>query len=185
MNGIPEAVPSGDQAAAIPRSKVIAVVAVLLAIGAVLRMFAPPIAGITPNFVIAMYCLAIVLVRPDVRGALAIGLVGGAVAMLFSKSPIPYLNLVSEPLGALACVLTVRVLPELKIRNLSLKPIAATAVGTLISGGLYVTLNFSIALKMPPEALLAAFIGVVAPVTVANAVIAQLLYAPSKSFLKL
>ena len=70
------------------RSKQLALVAVLIAIGAVTRMFTPPIAGITPNFVIAMYCLAILLIRPNPGGAI-IGLVGGAVTMMFSKSPIP------------------------------------------------------------------------------------------------
>jgi hypothetical protein len=71
------------------RSKQLAVVAVLIAIGAVLRMFTPPIAGITPNFVIAMYCIAILLVRPNIGGAIGIGLVGGAVAMMFPSHPSP------------------------------------------------------------------------------------------------
>lgn len=185
MSNTLNAVQTGESVNTIPRSKVIAVVAVLLAIGAVLRMFAPPIAGITPNFVIAMYCLSIILIRPDLRGALAIGIVGGAVAMMFSKSPIPYLNLITEPAGALACVLIVRYLPELALKSYAFKPTLATAIGTLVSGTLYVVLNFSVALKMPTEALLAAFISVVIPVTIANAIIAQILYAPSKKFLRL
>ena len=50
----------------------VAVVAVLLAVGAVLRMFVPPFAGITPNFIIGMYCLAILLLRPLTVGLLAL-----------------------------------------------------------------------------------------------------------------
>jgi len=42
----------------------VAVIAVLLAVGAVLRMFTPPFFGITPNLIIGMYCLAILLLRP-------------------------------------------------------------------------------------------------------------------------
>jgi hypothetical protein len=118
------------------RSKQLALVAVLIAIGAVLRMFTPPIAGITPNFVIAMYCLAILLIRPNPGGAVGIGLVGGAVAMMFSKSPIPYLNLVSEPAGALACALTVLYLPAPARGGYSFKPALATIIGTLVSGTL-------------------------------------------------
>lgn len=171
------------------RSKQLAVVAVLLAIGAVLRAVTPPIAGITPNFVIAMYCLAILLIRPNLGGALGIGLVGGAVAMIFSKSPIPYLNLISEPAGALACAFIVSYLPEFSLKNYSFKPILAAAIGTLASGLLYITLNFKFALNLPPEKMMiawqAAFITVVIPVTVINAVLNQIFCAPAKKFLKI
>lgn len=171
------------------RSKQLAVVAVLIAIGAVLRMFSPPIAGITPNFVIAMYCLSILLVRPNLGGALGIGLVGGAVAMIFSKSPIPYLNLITEPAGAIACALIVRYLPEMSLGNYSFKPSLACAIGTLVSGLLYITLNFKFALNLPPEKLMiawkAACVMVVIPVTVINVVLGQLLYLPAKKFLRI
>ena len=171
------------------RSKQLALVAVLIAIGAVLRMFTPPIAGITPNFVIAMYCLSILLVRPNAGGALGIGLVGGAVAMIFSKSPIPYLNLIAEPAGALACALIVRYLPALALGSYSFKPTLATIIGTLVSGTLYITLNFKFALNLPPEKLIiawqTAFVMVVLPVTAINAVLAQILYAPAKKFLRI
>lgn len=170
------------------RSKQLAVVAVLLAIGAVLRAVTPPIAGITPNFVIAMYCLAILLIRPNLGGAIGVGLVGGAVAMIFSKSPIPYLNLISEPAGAIACACIVSFLPELSLKNYSFKPILAAALGTLVSGLVYITLNFKFALNLPPEKIMiawnAAFITVVLPVTAINAVLAQILYAPAKKFLR-
>ncbi|BAF59837.1 hypothetical membrane protein [Pelotomaculum thermopropionicum SI] len=171
------------------RSRQIAVVAVLIAIGAVLRMFSPQIAGITPNFIIAMYCLSILLVRPNAGGALGIGLVGGAVAMIFSKSPIPYLNLISEPAGALACAATVSYLPELAAGRYSFKPTLATTLGTLVSGLVYITLNFKFALNLPADKFLIAWktalAVVVVPVTVINAVLAQILYAPAKKFLKL
>lgn len=171
------------------RTKQIALVAVLIAIGAVLRVFTPPIAGITPNFVIAMYCLAILLVRPNIGAAAGIGLVGGAVAMIFSKSPIPYLNLISEPAGALGCVLITRYLPELSLGKYSFKPCLAAAIGTLVSGTVYITLNFNFALNLPPEKIMllwkTAFITVVIPVTLINAVLAQILYAPAKKFLKI
>jgi len=171
------------------RSKQLAIVAVLLAIGAVLRAVTPPIAGITPNFVIAMYCLAILLIRPNLGGALGIGIVGGAVAMIFSKSPIPYLNLISEPAGALACAFIVSYLPEFSLKNYSFKPTLAAAIGTLVSGIVYITLNFNFALHLPPEKMMiawkAAFITVVIPVTVINALLAQIFCAPAKKFLKI
>ena len=165
------------------RTKEIAVVAFLIAIGAVLRMFAPNILGITPNFVIAMYCLAILLIKPKIGGALGIGIVAGAVSMIFSKSPIPYLNLFSEPSGALVCAFLASYLPELSIKNYSFKPALATLLGTLVSGGVFVVLNFQYALHLPAAAMQAAFIGVVTPVSLINMIIAQALYAPVKKFL--
>lgn len=165
------------------RTKEIAVVAFLIAIGAVLRMFSPAILGITPNFIIAMYCLAILLIRPKIGPALGIGIVAGAVSMIFSKSPIPYLNLASEPAGAIVCALLARYLPELSISKYSFKPALTTLFATLVSGGIYVVLNFQLALHLPVAAMQAAFVGVVIPVAAINMFIAQALYAPVKKFL--
>ncbi len=168
----------------ITKTKSVAIAAILIAIGAVLRMFSPNILGITPNFIIAMYCLAIVLLQPTFKAVFGIGLVAGAVSMIFSKSPIPMLNLITEPTGALVCFLVVRYLPEFTFKNYSFKPIFATLLGTLASGGLYVVLNFRYALNLPVDAMQAAFIGVVIPVALINAVMAQILYAPVKKFIK-
>ncbi|MEW5763087.1 MAG: tryptophan transporter [Bacillota bacterium] len=165
------------------RSREVAVVAMLLAIGAVLRAITPNVAGITPNFVIAMYCLAILLIRPGFAGALGIGVVGGAVCMLFSKSPIPYLNLISEPAGALACAFLARYLPALAVKNYALKPAVATVISTLVSGVLYITLN-TVALKAPFAMWLTLLFTVVIPVSATNAVLAQVLYLPAKRVLR-
>lgn len=184
-----ESVVTAFNASQMPRTKQVALVAVLLAIGAVLRMFTPPIAGITPNFVIAMYCLAILLIRPNIGGALGIGLVGGAVAMYFSKSPIPALNLISEPVGAVVCALLVRYLPELSARDYSFKPLICGALGTFSSGLVYLIINCRFALQLPPDkfiiTLQTVLLAVVLPVTAINAVLDQVLYHPAKKFLRL
>lgn len=166
------------------RTRQVAVVAILIAIGAVLRIFSPPVAGITPNFVIAMYCLSIILIRPGPGGAVGIGLVAGAVCMIFSKSPIPYLNLISEPVGAVVCTLIVRYLPELAVGRYPFKPAVAAGLGTLASGLTYITLNFKYALHLPMAAWQAAFVGVVIPVALINVVLVQILYVPVRKFLR-
>lgn len=162
----------------------IAIVAVLIAIGAALRIFVPPFFGITPNFVIAMYCLAILLTRPTLGGALAIGVVGGVVCMLTSKSAIPYLNLISEPIGALVAYLMVRVLPGVKISEFLIKPILATFLGTLASGSVYVFIT-KVLLVWKVAAALSAFTFVVLPMSVINAMIAYVLYLPAQKVLNL
>ena len=54
--------------------------ALLLAAGAVLRIFSSGFAilGMKPNFMIAMYCLAILLIRPKLGGCAVVGLLAGA-----------------------------------------------------------------------------------------------------------
>ncbi len=160
----------------------IAIIAVLIAIGAALRMFVPPAFGITPNFVIAMYCLAILLTRPTLSGALVIGLVAGVVSMLTSKSAIPYLNLISEPTGAFVAYLIIRILPKGKVSEYFFKPILATFLGTLASGSVYVFIT-KVLLVWKVAAALSAFTFVVLPMAVVNAVIAYVLFLPAQKLL--
>ena len=64
--------------------------AVLLAAGAVLKFFVGAfinIAGMKPNFVIAMYCMAIALIRPKFYYSLIIGILA-LISRLSNKSSI-------------------------------------------------------------------------------------------------
>lgn len=160
----------------------IVISAVLIGIGAALRAFVPPVAGITPNFVIAMYCLAIMLVRPNLSGALAIGLISGVISMMTSKSPIPYLNLLTEPTGAFVCFLIVKSLPESALFRNFLKPVLATALGTVASGGFYVILNMFI-LGWPVAQAVTVFVTAVLTTTAANTVISYIIYLPAQKAL--
>lgn len=57
-------------------------VAVLLAAGAVLKFFVGSlinIGGMKPNFIIAMYCMAIALINANVASAAVIGILAGAI----------------------------------------------------------------------------------------------------------
>jgi hypothetical protein len=81
-------------------------VAVLLAAGAVLKLCVGSVInffGMKPNFIIAMYCLAIMLIRPDKTGtavvqAAIIGILAGAICQFLPGTP--WLNFISELLGA-------------------------------------------------------------------------------------
>ena len=56
------------------KSKDIAIVGILLGIGAILRYFLAMLhTPLTPNMIIAFYCLAIILIQPKVYEALGIG----------------------------------------------------------------------------------------------------------------
>ena len=87
-------------------------IAVLLAAGAVLKLTVGSLLssmGMKPNFIIAMYCLAIILTRPKLGQALVIGLLAGLICQIPLLNATPLLNIPSEVLGALACGLLIKV----------------------------------------------------------------------------
>lgn len=111
-------------------------VAVLLAAGAVLKLTVSSFlsfGGMKPNFIIAMYCLAIILVRPKLAQAIVIGLIAGLICQIPMLAATPYVNIPSEVLGALACGLLIRI--PLKIAGkLDLNPLVTTFLSTVVSG---------------------------------------------------
>ena len=96
-------------------------IAVLLAAGAVLKLTVASFlsfAGMKPNFVIAMYCLAIILTRPKLPQAIVIGLIAGIMCQIPMLNATPLVNIPSEVLGALACGLLINIpLIRLHVRH--------------------------------------------------------------------
>ena len=110
-------------------------IAVLLAAGAVLKLTVASFlsfAGMKPNFVIAMYCLAIILTRPNVGQALIIGILAGLMCQIPLLNATPLVNIPSEALGALACGLLIHL--PLKAGRLDFGPFACTFLSTVVSG---------------------------------------------------
>jgi hypothetical protein len=161
----------------------VAVVAVLLAVGAVLRMFVPPFAGITPNFIIGMYCLAILLLRPKFAGIIGIGLVAAAVCMFTTKSIIPFLNFISEPIGAV--VVGLLAIPNFKTGFLKvIRPFVITFIGTAASGFSYVTVMiYSLTASGKGAPAFVALSSVVLITALANSILVSVLYFPLKAAL--
>lgn len=111
-------------------------IAVLLAAGAVLKLTVASFlsfAGMKPNFVIAMYCLAIILTRPNVGQALIIGLLAGLMCQIPMLNATPLVNIPSEVLGALACGLLIHV-PMKVAGKLDINPFVNTFLSTVVSG---------------------------------------------------
>ncbi|MGI9951633.1 tryptophan transporter [Moorellaceae bacterium AZ2] len=164
----------------------VVIIAVLLAAGAVLRMITPPFFGITPNLVIGMYVLAIMLLRPRLGQVLGIGLVAAAVCHFTTKSLLPYLNFISEPVGALATALLLY-LPFDKHRLLSaVKPLVVTFLGTFASGFTYISIFKAATLfvALPKNPAYTYLLMVVLVTGVVNAILAQILYFPLKELIK-
>lgn len=155
----------------------IMLVAVLLAAGAVLKFFVGSIfsVGMKPNFIIAMYCLAILLVKPKLKEAIIIGLLAGAVCQFFPGTP--YLNFPSELIGAVVMALFVKAGRK---AGGFLMPAISTFVSTVASGGTYAALLYLLFFSKGADAPapLAVFLGIIFGTATINAVIVQLLYIP-------
>jgi hypothetical protein len=151
--------------------------AILLAAGAVLKFFIGSIiniGGMKPNFIIAMYCMAILLIQPKIWEAAVIGLVAGAVCQFFPGSP--YLNFGSELAGAIVMALLIRI--PLKIGKFNAGPAVSTFLSTAVSGTLFIIMLF-LFLGAAKQTLVA-YIPIVLCTAVFNAVIVQILYVPLK-----
>ena len=169
------------------KSKDIAIVGILLAIGAILRYFLAMLhTPLTPNMIIAFYCLAIILIQPKVYEALGIGIVAGILSMLISSSMFPPANIVSEPLGALVCF---GLYALLKNRT-KFAPVATTFITTLVSGFSFAAIaiifvSATVLKKYNGDiwSFVIVFVPIVIITAVFNAVIVQILYMPSNRVL--
>lgn len=116
-------------------------IAVLLAAGAVLKLTLGSVltfAGMKPNFIIAMYCLAILLTRPKPLQALIIGIIAGLICQIPMMNATPWLNIPSEALGALAMGLLIMV--PMQFGKVNANPAVATFLSTVVSGYTFVLL---------------------------------------------
>ena len=164
-------------------------IAVLLAAGAVLKLTVGSLLssmGMKPNFIIAMFCLAIVLTRPKVGQAVVIGLLAGLVCQIPLLNATPLLNIPSEVLGALVCGLLVRVPMEIGDK-LDLNPLANTFASTLVFGGVFAFLSVYINVMSTGGDMmvaLATYAAIVLGTATFNAVLVQILALPLKKVLK-
>jgi hypothetical protein len=169
------------------KSRDIAIVGILLAVGAILRYFLAMLhTPLTPNMVIAFYCLAIILIMPKVYEALGIGIVAGILSMLISSSIFPPANLVSEPIGALVCFGLYAVLRN----RTKLAPTVSTFLTTLASGFSFaavaiIFVGATILSKYQGDIMgfVAVFVPIVVITAIFNAVIVQILYVPASRVL--
>ena len=164
-------------------------IAVLLAAGAVLKLTVGSLLssmGMKPNFIIAMYCLAIILTRPKLGQALVIGLLAGLICQVPLLNATPLLNIPSEVLGALACGLLIKV--PLRIGGkLDLNPLVNTFVSTVVSGGTFALLSVYINVVSTGGDVmvaLATYAAIVFGTATFNCILVQGLAIPLKKVLK-
>lgn len=163
-------------------------IAVLIAAGAVLKLTVGSLLssfGMKPNFIIAMYCLAIMLTKPKVGQAVAIGLVAGLVCQLPMLNATPGLNIISETLGALVCGLLIKV--PMKVGKADINPFVNTFISTVVSGGTFALMAIYINVisqGTDPTAALIAYAMIVLGTATFNSILNQILVSPLRKVLK-
>lgn len=169
-------------------------IAVLLAAGAVLKLTVGSFFasfGMKPNFIIAMYCLAIILTRPTVAQSAIIGLIAGLICQIPMLNATPLINILSELLGALACRLLVKAGIEDKGAlgvGASVKTFLNTFVSTVVSGGTFALIAIYINVALPGAgnvgAAMAAYAAIVLGTATFNAILNTILVPPLRKVLK-
>jgi hypothetical protein len=118
------------------------------------------------------------LIRPRFLEALSIGLIAGVVCMFLPGVAVPYANVASETVGALAMVLLMKIPFDLKIKNVSFRPAVLTFFTTLCSGfTFFFMLNVLILSGMEINFMgIGVFSGIIFGTAFANAVIVFALF---------
>ncbi len=162
----------------------ILLIGILLAAGAVLKFFVGSVInfGFKPNFIIAMYCLIILIIKPNLKHAVIIGVLSGVVCQFFPGTP--YISLISEPIGAI--VMCFLCMIPMKVMRYDLHPTVGTFVTTITSGFIYIGIiyiAFYSGADVTPTPL-ALFMAIIFGTAAINAIIVQILYVPLKLALK-
>lgn len=162
-------------------TRTLVVLSLFIAIGAALHFIMPGIyLGMKPDTMLAMMFLGVVLF-PGVKNVLVLGIATGVLAGMTSSFPggqIP--NIIDKPITAFI-FFALYLLIAKKLTNVVSVAIL-TAIGTLVSGTLFLTSAYLIVGLPGPFAAL--FGTVVIPTTVMNTIAMFILYPIVKTILK-
>ncbi|MDP4144410.1 MAG: tryptophan transporter [Bacillota bacterium] len=147
--------------------------ALLLAVGAVLHQISPPLFfGVKPDFSLAMLFI-IMIMNEDYQTTLICGIIAGVFAALTTALP------GGQPANIIDKIITSHIIffllkPIRNKLNNQIKIIAATAIGTIISGSIFLTVVIEFfGFKQPFYGL---FVGLVLPTALINTVVGFILY---------
>ena len=165
-------------------------VAVLIAAG-VLKLTVSSFlnfAGMKPNFMIAMYCLAIILTRPKIYQSVVIGLLVGVVSQIPMLNATPLVNIASEMVGALVCGILVTVLAKVACDNKTCQnvvfPIIITFISTVFSGYTFAMIVGVAVAHLDPLAVFGVYAVMVLGTATMNAVLVAILTPVLRAVLK-
>lgn len=156
-------------------------VAVLFAAGCILDFtVAKPlrIGNIQPEFVIASFCLAILLVRPKIYQGAIIGALAATLIQL--NTSIPFLEYACDIPAAIIMTAIligyVHLFPKDAARKVSIFPFIATFVTTVISGCIFASIATCFIMHSPE--MIIGMLPIIFGTAAFNAIIVEILYTP-------
>lgn len=163
-------------------------IAVLIAAGAVLKLTVSRFAGMKPNFMIAMYCIAIILTRPNLIQSACIGLLVGLVSQIPLLNATPLVNFASELVGAVVCCLLVTIFFRVASRNSLVQNVAVPAgitfVSTIFSGYTFAMIVGVTVSGLEPMTVFGVYVVMVLGTAAMNCVVAAILVPILRKVLK-
>ena len=158
-------------------------VAVLFAAGCILDFTVAKslsIGNIQPEFVIASFCLSILLVRPKIYQGAIIGAL--AATLIQFNTSIPFLEYACDIPAAIIMTAIligyIRVFPKDAARKVSVFPFIATFITTVISGCIFALIAAFFILHSPNMVMV--MLPIILGTAVFNAIVVEVLYTPLK-----
>jgi hypothetical protein len=161
-------------------TKKLVTLALLMGIGAVLHTVIPPVYNIKPDMLLTMMFLGIILF-PEFTSVLLLAVVAGIISALTTGLPGGQIPNIIDKLVT-ASVFFGLFMALGKVRKSIVSVGILTAVGTLISGTIFLTSAFFIVGL--PGPFIALFVAAVLPAIVVNTVIMVIIYPVAQSVLK-
>ncbi|WP_422113689.1 hypothetical protein [Gardnerella sp. DNF00536] len=156
-------------------------VAVLFAAGCILDFTVAKslsIGNIQPEFVIASFCLSILLLRPKIYQGAIIGAL--AATLIQFNTSIPFLEYACDIPAAIIMTAIllgyVRVFPKDAARKVSVFPLIATFITTVISGCIFALIAAFFILHSPNMVMV--MLPIILGTAAFNAVVVEVLYTP-------
>lgn len=158
-------------------------VAVLFAAGCILDFTVAKslsIGNIQPEFVIASFCLSILLVRPKIYQGAIIGAL--AATLIQFNTSIPFLEYACDIPAAIIMTAIligyIRVFPKDAARKVSVFPFISTFITTVISGCIFALIAAFFILHSPNMVMV--MLPIILGTAVFNAIVVEVLYTPLK-----
>ena len=162
-------------------------VAVLFAAGCILDFTVAKslsIGNIQPEFVIASFCLSILLVRPKIYQGAIIGAL--AATLIQFNTSIPFLEYACDIPAAIIMTAIligyIRLFPKDAARKITVFPFIATFITTVISGCIFALIAAFFILHSPNMVMV--MLPIILGTAVFNAVVVEVLYIPLKAVLR-
>ncbi|MFC0523502.1 tryptophan transporter [Pontibacillus salicampi] len=155
-------------------TRVLVLLSLLAGIGAVLHIFAPPVLfGMKPDMLLVMMFLGIILF-PKLPYVLLLSFVTGGISALTTSAPGGQIaNIIDKPLTAFIFFGLFVVLS--KVINTTIAASVLTAVGTIISGSIFLTVAVMI-IGLMEGSFTALFLAVVLPAAAFNTIVMTIIY---------